>query len=156
MQKEGIGGFKSYQRDRGSTESTTRHSATDMAPCRTKSIGRLDEAVELGATHLEVVTQRLVPLAQQSSEGLEIARCERFDEVVDPLHLGNGVTGSPMERLPEPTAVRFDKREIEIPERLRPEQGQRGLALFPPPPVFAVTKSMLHPCIRDENDEIFR
>ena len=140
MQKEGIGGFKSYQRDRGSAESTTRHSATDMAPCRTKSIGRLDEAVELGAAHL----------------GLEIARCERFDEVVDPLHLGNGVTGSPMERLPEPPAVRFDKREIEIPERLRPEQGQRGLALFSPPPVFAVTKSMLHPCIRDENDEIFR
>ena len=51
----------------------------------------LDERIQLGGAHLEEVPERRMALGEEAADGLEIARLERGDRLLDPLVLADHV-----------------------------------------------------------------
>ena len=88
------GGIPANEVYRRSSETSTGHACSQQTALVAEITGGVDQRIEFFATHVEVVAQRVVPLAHDPTDGGDIVGFERNRELVNASHLGHRVAGT--------------------------------------------------------------
>ena len=118
-----------YQADRASTEPCTRHPRTEDPG---ESTGKIDQQVQLGATHLKLVAQGFMAFDHQLTQAGPMPRFDGPARLASARDFRDDVAAAASEVFRQVRANVFKLNRIEVAPRLNSQVRRTLLALVAP------------------------